>query len=167
MYLLANASVYEELITRVLLIGVPLLIYEVLSHNLGLSESQHNSLFRYIVGGNIPIGSKEIYLILFSSLTFGLAHTPGWDYYKVLPTFISGIAFGYLFLSKGIHTAIILHFAFDYLQMPWRLANLQTFEVLSDLLILFWLLIGFIYFCYFSRALLKFSTMEVKRELMA
>ena len=53
-------------------------------------------------------------LIVISSLIFALAHASSWDYYKVLPTIIAGFAFGYLFVKKGVHTSIILHFAIDY-----------------------------------------------------
>jgi hypothetical protein len=107
----AEASVWEEVLTRVLLLGVPLMIYHVLT---GRPERNR---WRYLVGGGMRIDSAAFVLIVLQGLVFALAHVAGWDLWKVLPTVISGIAFGYLFLKKGLWAAIMLHFTFDYLGM--------------------------------------------------
>ena len=64
-----------------------------------------------------------IVLIVFSAVTFGLAHAPGWDYWKVLPTLISGFALGYLFVRKGIFLAILLHFSINFMSIFLSLLN--------------------------------------------
>ena len=56
-----------------------------------------------------------IVLIFASALVFGFAHMSGWGLWKVLPTFISGIALGYLYVRFGIHVSIMMHFAIDYM----------------------------------------------------
>ncbi len=107
----AVASVWEEVLTRILLLGVPLALYHVLAG--GLRHRPH----RYLVGGGLTIDTAVFVLIFIQSMVFALAHVSGWDLWKVLPTLISGMAFGYLFMRKGLWAAIILHFTFDYLGM--------------------------------------------------
>jgi hypothetical protein len=107
----AVASVWEEVLTRVLLLGVPLALYHILAG--GLRHRPH----RYLVGGGLGIDNAAFVLIFVQSMVFALAHVAGWDLWKVLPTAVSGLAFGYLFMRKGLWAAIILHFTFDYLGM--------------------------------------------------
>src|SRR2546422_10904490 len=49
-----------------------------------------------------------------SSVIFGLAHAPGWGWWKVIPAMVAGLRFGYLFLPHGIAAAILAHFVNDY-----------------------------------------------------
>ncbi|NIP33376.1 MAG: CPBP family intramembrane metalloprotease, partial [Thermoplasmata archaeon] len=107
----AEASVWEEILSRVLMLGVPLLLYHV------WTRQEKGETWRYLVGGGFSIDSAAFVLIVFQALVFALAHVAGWDLWKVLPTLISGIAFGYLYLKKGLWASIILHFLFDYLGM--------------------------------------------------
>jgi len=143
-YNLTNAAVYEEIISRVLLIGMPLLIIHALTGK--LIEQKRN----YLLGGGFEISKITIILIIFSSLTFGLAHAPGWDYWKVLPTFITGFALGYLFIRKGVFAAILLHFTVNFLTIPLRLINYQLGPtLLFSFLFLFWVAIGLVYIGYY------------------
>ncbi len=107
----AEASVWEEVLSRVLMLGVPLFLYHV------WTRQDKRETWRYLVGGGLSIDSAAFVLIVFQALVFALAHVAGWDLWKVLPTLISGIAFGYLYLKKGLWASIILHFLFDYLGM--------------------------------------------------
>ena len=107
----AEASVWEEVLSRVLMLGVPLMLYHLWTRQ----EGAH--VGRYLVGGGFSIDTAAFVLIVFQALVFALAHVAGWDFWKVLPTTLSGIAFGYLFLKKGLWASIILHFLFDYLGM--------------------------------------------------
>ncbi|MGA1819863.1 MAG: CPBP family intramembrane glutamic endopeptidase [Thermoplasmatota archaeon] len=106
MFLLADASVWEEISGRVILIGVPLFIYRSISGGKGAQWKQ-------LVGGTGNFGYGEVFLILLSASLFGLAHL-GWGPWKVVPTFVHGLLFGYLFVKVGLHASIAMHFLFDY-----------------------------------------------------
>ncbi|MFX0091120.1 MAG: zinc-ribbon domain-containing protein [Candidatus Hodarchaeota archaeon] len=119
---LTVASVWEEVFFRIICVGVPLLILKiifVLYHQMMNPEQTENLKIRpvdYILGGyqkgrlTIP----EVIFIIIASFLFGWAHIiGGWGLWKMVPTFVVGLAFGYLFLTRGIHAAILLHFAFD------------------------------------------------------
>jgi hypothetical protein len=106
MFLLADASVWEEISGRVVLIGIPLLIIRSISGKRGVQWKQ-------LVGGTAHFGRTEVVLILISATLFGLAHL-GWGPWKVIPTFVHGLMFGYLFVKVGLHASIVMHFLFDY-----------------------------------------------------
>lgn len=164
LYSFANASVYEEIVSRILLIGAPLFIIEF-GEEKNLVESGLSGFFRnkkrYIIGGDFSMNKKTIALIIFSSIVFGFAHSfGGWDFYKVIPTFIAGIAFAYLFLVKGLYAAIILHFSFDYSSFPSEFfPNIESFYFL---IILLWLCIGAVYFIYYCAISGKFLLGSIK-----
>ncbi len=106
MILLADASVWEEVVTRVMFIGLPLLF-------LHPSRKWNLDRFKVLLGGQGKFGRAEVILILVSSSFFGLAHL-GWGPWKVIPTFVSGALFGYLYIKIGLHASIAMHFLFDY-----------------------------------------------------
>jgi membrane protease YdiL (CAAX protease family) len=142
---LANASVAEEIFTRTVYIGIPLLIFDF------ILRRPKNKLHRYFVGGGFKIEHITIFLIIFSSVIFGLAHYPGWGLWKVFPTTAAGLAFGYLFVRKGIHAAIILHFLFDYMAiLPFffldNMVALGLLSIIFGIMTLFWSTSGLIYF---------------------
>ena len=164
LFLLTRASVYEEIALRLFFIGIPLLIVESII-------LKRKSLRKYIFGGGFELSNYAIFFVIFSSLLFGLAHIDSWDLYKVIPTFIGGLAFGYLFLIKGIHTAIILHFAIDFLGVPLSFAE----EVNSDfgiimatglLIIVFGLVLiaGLNYFTYYSKSVIGFVINKLNKN---
>jgi DNA-directed RNA polymerase subunit RPC12/RpoP len=150
---LTSAAVYEEVISRILLIGLPLLLIHALMKKLKKPK------WRYILGGEFQINKLTLLLIVFSSLTFGLAHAPGWDYWKVLPSLVSGLALGYLYVVKGVYASIILHFTINFLSIPLQMTNYPLGpSVLFSLLIYFWLFIGFIYIFIYSKRLVQTVT---------
>ncbi len=117
-YIFLHASVYEEIIVRFLYLGVPLCIF-TLAYK-GFKKEKilpKQDVLKTLLGGTDNFGNVEIALIIISALIFALAHVPSWDWYKAIPTFIGGLFMGYLFIKKGIHASIILHFAIDYLGM--------------------------------------------------
>lgn len=153
LFLLANASVWEELVTRVLLIGIPLLVIDLLRRKHG------DGMANYFLGGGFKFGAVEVALILISSVIFGFAHYEGWGSWKVFPATVAGLAFGYMFMKHGLASAIMLHFSFDYLSMP-----MQVFEdsmgltIVTGLAVLLWVGLGFVFFVYFTMRMVEFVT---------
>ena len=128
---LANAGVYEEIAFRLLLIGAPMALgplairlYEAArgpeGRLLGAAGQHVVGGWRYLFGGVLRADSpKETKVaawgVLFASAAiFGLAHQPGWGWWKVGPTFVAGLGFGYLFLRHGIGASVLAHFVNDY-----------------------------------------------------
>lgn len=146
----ANASVWEEIISRVLLIGIPLLWIDFL-----FRRKQSLPPIRYFVGGKMKFGFIECALILFSATMFGFAHVGGWDIWKVFPSLISGLCFGYLFVRIGLYAAIVFHFAFDFLTVPTSYFGAGA-SLLLDVFILLWVAAGLMFIIYYSIRLVRF-----------
>ena len=108
MFDFANAAVWEEIIIRVLLIGVPLAI-------ISLFINQKASALKSLLGGS-GMSATAIILIIISSVIFGLAHFDGWDqYWKILDTLIGGLLMGYVFVRFGLYASILVHFLTNYM----------------------------------------------------
>jgi len=130
LYQLANASVYEEVITRVMIIGVPLFAASFAMRARWIAKrpetpGAHRGRYllgslRYLYGGTMnrdsPMSSLVAggVLLAISSAIFGLAHAPGYGDWKVLPAALAGLALGYLYLRHGLAAAILFHFATNY-----------------------------------------------------
>jgi predicted RNA-binding Zn-ribbon protein involved in translation (DUF1610 family) len=150
LYGLANASVWEELITRVLYIGIPLLLIDIAYH-------KRKTLWRYFFGGKFEFGGIELALIWASAGIFALGHIVYWDTWKIIPTWIAGLAFGYLFLRLGLYACIMLHFTVDYLSVPMEIAPSSiAVTLILGLLILFWDLLGAAYIVVYGKRILDF-----------
>ena len=155
LFLLANASVWEELIVRVLLIGVPLLLIDLLRQSLQAKK------YRYLLGGGFTLGTPEIVLILISSALFGFGHYEGWGAWKVFPSAVAGVAFGYMFMRHGLASAIMLHFGFDYLSMPTEVfsdGSGMGALVLLGIAVLLWMAMGAVFFGYYIIRMVEFVT---------
>ncbi len=147
-YLMTQAAVWEELMVRTVFLGLPMFYY--------LYTRKKNASWKDIFGG---FGLEDRFVlipILLSSFIFGIAHIGGgWDITKFLPTFIAGLAFGYLYAKDGLHSAILLHFIWDYLSIPMRVFDVPNIEIYISLLILFWMAIGAYYaYDYLKRGLI-------------
>lgn len=154
LFLLANASVWEELIVRVLLIGIPLLIVDLLRNSVRAKG------IKYLVGGGFGIGIAEVVLILASSALFGFAHLPGWGAWKVFPAAVAGVAFGYMFMRHGLASAIMLHFGFDYLSLPVEVfaGGSDASLVILGMATLTWMAMGAVFFGYYIVRMIEFVT---------
>ena len=120
---LLHAAVYEELITRVLFLGIPVFLVYRLS-------GKKISPFK-IFGGFRNIGGIEATFIIISAAIFGIAHTSAWGLWKAIPAFIAGLALGFLFAKYGIYASILLHFVNDYIAIPIHSGPMQlTFGIL-------------------------------------
>jgi hypothetical protein len=151
LYSLANASVWEEIITRVLFIGVPLLLFDALRRNRMRWKS-------YFLGGGMTLGGKEAALLVFSSCMFAAAHLTNWDLFKVPPAFIAGLVMGYLFIKVGLHAAILLHFSFDYLSVPIYVSDSLLVSLLIGFAMLAWIVVGAFYFYYYTVRTIGYAT---------
>jgi len=108
MFDLANAAVWEEMITRVLYIGVPMAL-------VALVMTKKASSLKCLLGG-FGMSKAAVVFIVFSSVIFGIAHYEGWDqYWKVLATGVMGLFLGYIFVRFGLYAAILMHFVNNYL----------------------------------------------------
>jgi hypothetical protein len=165
LYGFLNASVWEEIAGRVLLIGVPFLFIRVIvSIRDGTSDRYLGDMIptlkktlRLLWGGHGRFTPIVVGLIVFSSMMFGFAHMPGWDVYKVLPTAVSGLGFGYLYVKKGLHAAILLHFMFDYIGMALDFLPSSGGIVIAIIMIyILWILAGFVYFVFYTAKVFRF-----------
>ncbi|MFW6071886.1 MAG: type II CAAX prenyl endopeptidase Rce1 family protein [Thermoplasmatota archaeon] len=156
-YSLTNAAVWEEIVVRVIYIGIPMVIYAKIKG--------HKNAKKFLIGG---FGLKSrfiIILIIFSSTLFSLAHLASWDLTKIFPTFVAGIGFGYLFAKDGLYSAIILHFVWDYMSIPEEILNIPNYNMYFGLLLLFWIAVGGYYSYYFIKHTFKwFFNPEEKEE---
>ena len=159
LYELARAGVWEELITRIPFIGIPLLFVH-LYRNKGMKP-----LYSYIIGGNLGIDFASISLITICGFMFGFVHMlGGWDAFKILPAMLGGMAMGYLFVKYGIWASMIMHFATDYLSIPSILWHSNALEISTDLFVIGSMVIG-VYFLYvYSRATIEFLFFPNKKR---
>jgi len=155
----ATATVWEEIISRVLLIGVPLLWIDLLFRRESLLPPR-----RYLLGGGLKFGGVEIGLVVFSALMFGSAHVWSWDVWKITPTIIGGFCFGYLYLRFGLYASIMFHVCFNFLSVPmYFLSDAQAFIV--DLVMVFvWLPAGVMFIAYYLLRLRRFLSAPQKKE---
>ncbi len=175
MFSLANASVYEEFISRMIMIGLPMFVGSIFLRTLAVSRGGAGTpagqttgryvlgSVRYLYGGTLSRKSPKIVLIpaaffgLLSSIMFGLAHQ-GWGAWKLLPAFVAGLALSYVFLRGGILAAVLLHFAVDYLSAIALLSlDDPAIQVFVGSFIIIMLILGagfFQYYCIYSYNLL-------------
>ncbi|MBE0519278.1 MAG: CPBP family intramembrane metalloprotease [Thermoplasmata archaeon] len=159
LFLLANASVWEELIVRVLMIGLPLIAIDLLRRAFSGRALPYKPQ-KYVLGGGISIGIPEAALLIFSSAMFGMGHYEGWGAWKVFPATVAGLAFGYMFLRHGLAASIMLHFGFDYLSLPSDVfpgASLSILVFLGVALLL-WIGMGSVFFGYYLTRMAEFVT---------
>ncbi len=110
--LIGSAAVWEEIVSRTLLIGVPLFIIAFLT-NLS-TKGEMKRPIRYLIGGGFNIGPIEFAFLVFSASMFAIAHIFASGPWVIPPLFVGGLILGYLFLKKGIVTSIMFHFIWNY-----------------------------------------------------
>ncbi len=151
---LLHAAVYEELITRVLFLGIPVfLVYRLSGKNV--------SPFK-IFGGFDNIGGIEVAFIILSAAIFGIAHTSAWGLWKAIPAFIGGLALGFLFAKYGIYASILLHFVNDYIAIPMHSGALQ---LTLGLLMFYFIAVGAIYTVSYSIKVYHFFVPPKKKNI--
>ncbi len=106
--MVSSAAVWEEIISRTLLIGVPLFIIAL------LRRKEVDQPLRYFIGGGFEIGTLETTFLVFSAIWFATAHTFSSGPWVFPPLFVGGMILGFLFLRKGIIASILFHFIWNY-----------------------------------------------------
>ncbi len=101
----AEAAVWEEVISRLIPIGIPMVVVA------GLCG--HKDCLKYLFGG-FGITRVALVLVVVSGVIFGMAHEGTWGGAKIIPTIIGGLMMGYLYARFGIHASIVFHFLLDY-----------------------------------------------------
>ncbi len=109
LYSFANAAVWEEWITRVVYIGIPMAIA-------GLALTRDKGSLKMIFGG-FGMSKLALALIVISALVFGFGHAGDWGFWKVVPSFVAGLIMGYAYVKIGLHASIIIHFLTDYMSV--------------------------------------------------
>lgn len=127
----ANAAVWEEIASRLVPIGIPMVVVA------GLSGRK--DFLRYLLGG-FGITKVGIVLIILSATIFGLAHLDSWGWAKVIPMIIGGLMMSYLYVRFGIHVSIIFHFITDFSGIALAVVGEQIFSFIFILIVV----IGFI-----------------------
>ena len=150
LFILANASVWEELAVRVMFIGVPLLVVHQIKH-------KRRRWYSYILGGKFEFGIPEVVLVIASATIFGYAHyLGGWGAWKIPAAAIGGLAFGYLFLKHGLAAAIVMHFVTDYSAMSSEVFGFSN--VIEGLVLLAWAGLGIAFTVYYIMRVAEFLT---------
>jgi hypothetical protein len=144
---LANASVYEEIVTRLAFLGIPMFIIAL---GLGI---RGKPLIKELFGGSGRMTPYTWALIIVSASIFGLAHILYWDVYKVIPTFFAGLILGYVYVKRGIWASILFHFIVDYYAVSVFVSSeVGHSGVLAILIFAVFVFIaaGFFFFIYYS-----------------
>jgi hypothetical protein len=144
---LANASVYEEIITRLVFLGLPMFLIALGTGVRG------KKLLTELFGGSGRITFYAWALIAVSATIFGIAHIPSWDMYKLAPSLFAGLILGYLYVKKGIWASILFHFAVDYYAASAFVsldANHLGVLIFLALAVIIFIVAGFLFFVYYS-----------------
>ncbi len=127
-------------------------------------ETGGRGLLSYLWGGGHRNTPTVVLLIFTSAMVFGFLHL-GWQWTKVPPTVVSGFAFGYLYTRKGLHTAVLFHFAFDYLGiLAAYLKYPAWYDTLYLLLIFFVFIAGPFILYVHTRRVLGYVKGELRRR---
>jgi hypothetical protein len=140
MFFVAEAAFWEEIITRMLFIGVPMIIISFII-------TKKKESLKCLLGG-FGMSTAAVALIIMSGAIFGLAHYSGWDnqVWKVIDAGIMGMFLGYLFVRFGLWASILMHFVNNFISS----FNWMGAEVLSLIVVLSLLGIGFISLIYIT-----------------
>ena len=118
--LFTQAAVWEELMFRVLMFGLPVMI-------VGYALKEKGS-WRYLFGG---FGSSKLTVILLitSTFLFSIAHVDSWGFMKIFTVAIGGFLLGYMYMRFGLYAAIVCHMLNDF-SMVWMLGISDVFASL-------------------------------------
>ena len=124
--LFTEAAVWEELMFRVLLFGLPVVI-------VGYALKEKGS-WKHLFGG---FGSSKltVVLLIFSTILFSVAHADSWGFMKIFTVAIGGFMLGYVYMRFGLYASIVCHMLNDF-SMVWMLGINDIFASLLLIAIL-------------------------------
>lgn len=161
LYSIAEPPVWEEFISRVLLLGIPLLVIDLVLNAID-KKYERKPLRRYVLGGGFSFGAKEIIFLLISSVLFGYAHFSGWDAYKIIPSAIAGLAMGYMFLKYGLYASISFHAINNMIGMSTYLYDGIGYVTIIGIISLLMLLLGIPYLVNYTYKLTKWISKSIE-----
>ena len=129
MFSLMNASVYEEFLCRICLLGLPIAIVYL------IMGKKDVPFYRYLIGG-FEFKKWMIVFVLFSASVFALGHLTGWGWWKIVPTFLFGMLTAYTFIKYGVYATISIHFMTDFMMSEVWLTGSATSATLTTLMLL-------------------------------
>jgi len=143
--LLTIAPIVEEIGFRVTIIGLLAVIFLSKEKDIRII---FNSLWRPIDVIDVNFYKPLLWLlIIFSSLLFGWSHYAygsGWDIGKISIATFAGLALGFTYVYRGVISAIMLHWAFNYYN-----GTLYYFDKLFNGASLTWIPDNIIFVCGF------------------
>lgn len=150
LYRLFSASVYEELVSRVLFIGLPILL-------MALLLKWKRPYLKFLLGGGMRLNVVTTSWIFISALIFAYAHVPSWDLWKFPQVFISGMALGYAFVAFGLYASILLHFSVNFVTGSVVALWPDNFalQVGVGLAYLIWIIAGSYFFFNYSQRFIR------------
>ncbi len=148
-FMLTKAGLEEEIILRLVWIGIPMMI-------IAIAVNKDRRSWQYLMGG-FGMSKVAFILIVFSSILFGLAHLNGWGWGKVPSAAIGGLIFGYLYVEYGLYASVLAHTANDTISTLIYSFG-QGVEVLAMLLLL---ILGFVILIYWI-----FKISGLKKEVV-
>ena len=95
----------------------------------GLKTIEKNGLFR-------GIGLPGWIVLLVTSLAFGAAHFlsgSGWEIGKISSAFVAGLALSLVYWRYGAHSAVLLHWFFNYYSYVYQLASETYANIFSKI----------------------------------
>lgn len=133
MYLLTRAAVWEEILVRMGLIGVPMAAIGIYKGKGSLKD---------IFGG---FGFDRQYWFLFVLLSvsvFTLGHLPGWNLWKLPQVIVPGILFSYIFIKIGLHAAIGVHLIWNFMSITEVVLGSELFTGIINFFFIIWMIVG-------------------------
>lgn len=114
------------------------------------------------------VTKPEWIAIAVSSALFGLIHYMaggGWNIGKISSAAVAGIALALIYLWKGIHASILLHWFFNYYSYVWEVAETGNFQLFTGLNATIYILTMFLGFLGWIHLLWKTYRMLREKQL--
>ncbi len=117
------APLKEEFVFRIILIGLPTYIL-LAKHDVSLTSVLWHPYNKIDISKEKMNGGRVAFIITMSALLFALAHmlfSSGWSYGKISQAMLGGLILGWLYYRYGFPTAVILHWAINYMPLVYLL----------------------------------------------
>lgn len=121
------APLKEEFVFRIILIGLPTYIL-LAKHDVSLTSVLWHPYSKIDMNKERIKGKRggAALIIAVSAVLFALAHilfSSGWSYGKIPQAMLGGLILGWLYYRYGFPTAVILHWAINYMLLAYLLFN--------------------------------------------